>query len=92
LGNPPLGGGGDSKNLPTLQNRPGFVKCINCCRVDLDFLQKNVDDKVIERLEHVGSTAFTRITYTEAVEILTDAIRSKKKKFENSTVTFLESL
>ncbi len=59
------------------------------CRADLEFLQKNVDPKVLERLQHVAGTAFTRITYTKAVEILTDAIRTKKKKFENSKVRLL---
>lgn len=41
----------------------------------------------MERLEHVASTPFKRVSYTEAVEILVKAVREKKKKFENSKVT-----
>lgn len=57
-----------------------------CCRADLDFLQKNIDATVLERLKRVASAPFQRITYTEAVDILTKAIQEKKKKFENSKV------
>ena len=56
------------------------------CRPDLEFLQKNIDSKLLERLEHVASVPFRRISYTEAVEILTTAIREKQKKFENAKV------
>ena len=56
------------------------------CRPDLEFLQKNVDPQVLERLQHVATTSFKRISYTEAVELLTQAIREKKKKFDNPKV------
>ena len=58
------------------------------CRPDLEFLQKNVDPQVLERLQHVATTPFKRISYTEAVELLTRAIREKKKKFDNPKAGF----
>ena len=51
-------------------------------RADLDFLVKQVDAGAIARLESVASTPFKRLSYTEAVEILEEVVRSKKKKFE----------
>ena len=50
-------------------------------RVDLEFLQSRVDKTVIERLEEVANTPFRRLSYTEAVERLLDAVQ-KGKKFE----------
>jgi len=41
-----------------------------------------VDKTAVERLEHVASTPFKRLSYTEAVEILEGVVRDKKKKFE----------
>lgn len=40
------------------------------CREDLEFLNKMVDNGLIERLEFVLNNDFMRLTYTEAVEIL----------------------
>lgn len=37
---------------------------------DLTFFQKHVDDKVIERLQHLMSSPFERMEYSEAVTIL----------------------
>lgn len=48
------------------------------CKDDLAFLNKMYDNVLLERLESVASSAFTRITYTEAVEIL----KNSGKKFE----------
>jgi len=48
------------------------------CKDDLAFLNKMYDNALLERLESVASSAFTRITYTEAVEIL----KNSGKKFE----------
>ncbi|KAK9838840.1 hypothetical protein WJX74_004282 [Apatococcus lobatus] len=61
----------------------------HCCnyllersRGDLKFIVEQIDKTAIQRLEHVAKTSFKRLSYTEAVEILEDAIRTKKKKFE----------
>ncbi|KAK9861825.1 hypothetical protein WJX84_011032 [Apatococcus fuscideae] len=61
----------------------------HCCRYllersrgDLKFIVEQIDKTAIQRLEHVANTAFKRLSYTEAVEILEEAIKIKKKKFE----------
>lgn len=52
------------------------------CRADLDFITKMIDPTALERLQQVASSPFKRITYTEAVEVLEEAVASGKKKFE----------
>ncbi|MDY4041744.1 MAG: asparagine--tRNA ligase [Collinsella sp.] len=44
------------------------------CPDELAMLNKFVDKGLIERLEHVASSDFARITYTEAIEILERAV------------------
>ena len=51
------------------------------CKDDLDFLNQFVDKGLIERLESVVKTDFIRLTYTEGIEILQEAVK-KGKKFE----------
>ena len=48
------------------------------CADDLEFLQKQYDDGLIGRLQHVKENKFRRLSYTEAVEIL----EQSGKKFE----------
>ncbi len=52
------------------------------CQDDLDFLNKMIDKGLIERLKSVVNTEFVRLTYTEGVKILEEAIASGKKQFE----------
>jgi asparaginyl-tRNA synthetase len=52
------------------------------CRADVQFLNDNYDKELVARLESVVAKPFTRITYSAGVEILTEAMLSKKKKFE----------
>jgi len=40
------------------------------CRADLEFFNKRVDDTVLSTLEHVATSDFEHITYTEAISIL----------------------
>lgn len=42
------------------------------CGPELEFLNKFVDKGLLEKLNHVAHTPFKKITYTEAVEILTN--------------------
>ena len=49
------------------------------CQDDLQFLNQFVDKGLIERLESVIKTDFIRLTYTEGIEILQEAIRNGKK-------------
>ena len=48
------------------------------CQEDLEFFDKFVENGLIERIRHVASTPFARLTYTEAIDILLKA----DKKFE----------
>lgn len=50
------------------------------CHEELTFLQTNYDAALLERLNHVYTSDFKKITYTEAVAILQEA--SKTQKFE----------
>lgn len=50
-----------------------------------------MDKGAIARLQQIANTPFERITYTRAIEILEEVVKSKKKKFEFS-VSFLHRL
>ena len=49
------------------------------CADELNMLNKFVDKDLIERLEHVASSDFARVTYTEAIEILEQAVAAGQK-------------
>jgi asparaginyl-tRNA synthetase len=49
------------------------------CREDLEFLNNMYDKELIARLESVVKTSFTRLNYTEAIEILKAAVTSGQK-------------
>ena len=51
------------------------------CMEDLEFLNKMVDNTLLERLRSVVDTEFVRLTYTEGIELLEAAV-AKGKKFE----------
>ena len=52
------------------------------CKDDLEVLNKMVDKGLLERLEGVLKEEFVRLPYTKGIEILQEAIKSGKKKFE----------
>ena len=49
------------------------------CKDDLEFLNQFVDKGLIARLESVIKTDFVRLTYTEGIEILQEAVKNGKK-------------
>ena len=49
------------------------------CQDDLQFLNQFVDKGLIARLESVVKTDFVRLTYTEGINILQEAIKNGKK-------------
>ncbi|KAJ0261551.1 Asparagine--tRNA ligase [Hirschfeldia incana] len=49
---------------------------------DMELMAKNFDKGCIDRLKLVASTPFGRLTYTEAIKILEEAV-AKGKKFDN---------
>lgn len=51
------------------------------CPDEMEFFNKFVDKGLIERLHHVASSDFARVTYTEAVKILEEA-QTAGKEFE----------
>lgn len=51
------------------------------CRPDLEFFDKRIDNGLIAMLEHLASSDFGHITYTEAIEILEDA-KCKGKEWQ----------
>eukprot|EP00803_Ostreobium_quekettii_P008935 evm.model.scf_3663.1 EVM.evm.TU.scf_3663.1 scf_3663:2252-10430(+) len=51
------------------------------CKQDMAFINKLIDKGAIERVERVSRQEFKRLSYTEAIEILQEAVKSKKKKF-----------
>ena len=52
------------------------------CMDDMEFFTKNYDQDCLARLRQVASTPFARCTYTEGIEILTQAVKDKKAKFD----------
>ena len=52
------------------------------CVDDIKFLNDMFDKELIERLQGVLKDSFVRLTYTEGVKILEDAVASKGVKFE----------
>ena len=52
------------------------------CKDDLEFLNKMIDKGLIERLEGILKEEFVRLDYTKGIEILQEAIKTGKKKFE----------
>ncbi len=49
---------------------------LNHCEEDLQFFHERIDNTVLSTLEHVATTPFERITYTEAIQILQKANRN----------------
>jgi asparaginyl-tRNA synthetase len=58
----------------------GFV--MDSCAGDLEFLDKFVENGLVERLENVRSSPFERITYTRAIELLQAANKTFEYKPE----------
>ncbi|BFG38167.1 hypothetical protein CerSpe_244410 [Prunus speciosa] len=52
------------------------------CMEDMEFFADKIDKSCIDRITMSAKTPFARITYTEAVELLTEAVKNGKK-FEN---------
>jgi len=54
---------------------------LKTCRKDLEFFAKMYDKTCLERVENVANNPFGRVSYTEAIEILKEAVEQKKKEF-----------
>ena len=49
---------------------------------EMAFFNQFVDKGLLERMQHIVSSDFGRVTYTEAVAILEDAVKAKKIEFQ----------
>lgn len=49
---------------------------LNECQDDLSFFNQHIDKTVLETLEHVASSEFAHVTYTEAISLLEKANRT----------------
>lgn len=49
------------------------------CKDDLDFLNQRIDNTLLERLHFVVEHDFVRLTYTEGIQILEDAVKAGRK-------------
>jgi len=72
-------------DLPELMDlEEEFIKfCVNWAlehsQDDLQFLNKMIDNGLIERLQAVAKSEFVRLPYTEGIKILEEAIKNGKK-------------
>lgn len=51
---------------------------LNSCSQDMEFFEQHIEPGIIKKLEHIVSTPFQELTYTDAVTIL----QKSSKKFE----------
>lgn len=51
------------------------------CKDDVQFLNDTYDNKLVERLQSVVDHPFTRISYTEGINVLKEAMAKKKFEF-----------
>ena len=74
-------------DLPDLMDlEEEFIKycvqwALDNCKDDLEFLNKMIDNGLIQRLQSVVDTEFVRLPYTKGIDILQEAI-AKGHKFE----------
>ena len=71
----------DQEELMDLEE--DFIKycvkwALDNCKDDLEFLNKMIDNTLIERLEGVLKETFVRLPYTEGINILQEAIKNGK--------------
>ena len=71
----------DDMNLAEDMLKHVINEVMDRCPDELAMLNKFVDKELIERLTHVATSDFARVTYTEAVSILEDAV-AKGHTFE----------
>ena len=68
-------------NVPT-QVQYCCQQLLSECLEDIEFFTAMFDKECKSRLQLVAETPFKRLTYTEAINILKDKVKSKQVKFE----------
>ncbi len=59
-----------------------FTRVMETCADDMEFFNQRIDKTVLETANNIINSDFERITYTEAIRLLTKAIDSGDKTFE----------
>ena len=59
----------------------------NTCKDELNFFNSLIDTTLLERLDKVSNSDFKRMTYTEAIAILEEAVKAGHK-FDNSKISW----
>ena len=76
-----------SDNMEVIEDCIKF--CINyvmeACPEEMKFFNSMIDTTLLERLNHVVNSEFKKMTYTEGIEILKNAVKNGVK-FENSDI------
>lgn len=63
----------DNRNLAEAFLKHIIAHVLDHCRDDLEFFNQRIDKTVLETLEHVATSNFEHITYTEAIRLLEKA-------------------
>ena len=58
---------------------------LTACPEEMEFFNKMIDTTLLERLHHVLNSEFKRLPYTEAIEMLKEAVKNGHK-FENNNI------
>jgi asparaginyl-tRNA synthetase len=72
----------DIMNMAEICVKYSIEECLKQCPAELKFLQERYDKELIKSLQSISSSSFARISYTESIRILEEAIAQKKVKFE----------
>ena len=59
----------------------------NTCKDELNFFNSLIDTTLLERLDKVSNSDFKRMTYTEAIAVLEEAVKAGHK-FDNSKISW----
>ena len=59
----------------------------NTCKDELNFFNSLIDTTLLERLDKVSNSDFKRMTYTEAIAVLDEAVKAGHK-FDNSKISW----
>ena len=63
--------------------------CINyvmtACKEEINFFNTMIDQTLVERLEHVANSEFKRMSYTDGIKLLQEAVKNGHK-FENNKI------
>ncbi|AKX33749.1 asparaginyl-tRNA synthetase [Spiroplasma litorale] len=76
-------------NIDLIENMVKYVinYIFEVCKEELEFCDSNLENGLIDKLNLVRNSNFEKITYTEAIKILQDAVKNNHE-FEESDIKF----